>query len=218
MRVAQGSGSRPESYGRELRAPGPGLRGQARGAVSPAGRGQRPERAGCSLLRAMQARVGARESFLTPTRTPHGSVWSTETKAWGKSAPPDRRDLRARDSGKAALAEARSRCPRGYPRRGSSEPGAHSPRLANPIARTDAWRRGVRGPATRILTRSDGVMRHRQLALGPPGAQGVLTQVSAAPTAPLPCRPRGRGMRCMSAALDLLPGPVPLAFVARQES
>lgn len=166
----------------------------------------------------MQARVGARESFFTPARTPHRSVWPTETKAWGKSAPPGRKDLQAGESGRAALAEARSRCPSGYPRRGSSEPGAHSPRLANPIARRDTWRRGARGLATRILTGSDGVMRHRQLALGPPGAQGVLTQVPAAPTAPLPCRPRGRDMRCMSAALDLLPGPVPLAFVARQES
>lgn len=166
----------------------------------------------------MQARVGARESFLTPARTPHPSVWSTETKAWEKAAPPGRRDLRVGESGRAALAEARSRCPRGYPRRGSRETGAHSPRLADPIARTDAWRRGARGPATRILTGSDGVMRHRQLALGLPGAQGVLTQVPAAPTAPLPCRPGGRGMRCMSAALALLPGPVPLAFVARQES
>lgn len=222
LRVAQGSGSRSESYGRELRAPGPELRGRARGAASPAGRDPRPERAGCPFLKAMQTRVGARESSLIPARAPHRSVWSTETKAWGKRLR-QAKGTSGPESDRGVVAEARPRGPRGYLRRGSGEPGAHAPSLANPSARIDARRRGARGSATSVLTGSDGIMRHRWTARSPPGAQGVLTQVPAtqvpaAPAAPLPCRPRRRGIRFLSAALDLFPGPVPLAFVARQQS
>ena len=46
----------------------------------------------------------------------------------------------------------------------------------------------------------DGVMMLRRIAHGRRGARGALMQVSAASAAPLPSRPRGRGM---SAALDL---------------
>lgn len=196
---------------------GPELRGRARGAASPAGRDPRPERSGCPFLKAMQTRVGARESSLIPARVPHRSVWSTETKAWGKRLR-QAEGTSGPESDRVAVAEARPRGPRGYLRKGSGEPGAHAPSLADPSARLDAWRRRARGSATSVLTGSDGIMRHRWTSRCPPGAQGVLTQVPAAPAAPLPCKPRRRGIRFLSAALDLLPGPVPLAFVARQQS
>ena len=61
----------------------------------------------------------------------------------------------------------------------------------------------------------DGVMMLRRIAHGRRGARGALMQVSAASAAPLPSRPRGRGM---SAALDLRPGPSPLAVLALLES
>lgn len=164
------------------------------------------------------ANQGGREGVLSaPSKSSSPLRVGHRNQGLGKAAPPGRRDLRAGErQGGGGRGQAQG--PRGYLRRGSGEPSAHAPSLADPSARTDARRRGARGSATSVLTGSEGIMRHRQTARCPPGAQGVLSQVPAAPTAPLPCRPRTRGIRCVSAALDLLPGPVPLAFVARQQS
>lgn len=87
--------------------------------------------------------------------------------------------------------------------------GAHAPSPADPSARTDARRRGARGPATRVLTGSDGVVRHRGESLA--ARRGLRSPQSG------PCRIRcaatlqtqGKGRESVSAALDLHPGPGP---------
>lgn len=127
------------------------------------------------------------------------------------------------ESGEAVAAESQARgSPAASPRRGGGGRPA-SPARTPPASPTQAAHARTRGdaglgPATRILTGSDGVVRHCQDHSRPAGAQGVLTQVPSAPSALLPCRPRGRGMRRVTAALVLFPGPVPLAFMAWQES
>lgn len=168
----------------------------------------------------MKAAAGRECPLLTPQKASHPSVWPTDTKAWGGGSA-GRRGPQDQRAARRSRRRARPEAPQLRPHAGGGGPA--SPARTPPASPTQAAHARTRGdaglgPATRILTGSDGVVRHCQDHSRPAGAQGVLTQVPSAPSALLPCRPRGRGMRRVTAALVLFPGPVPLAFMAWQES